>query len=210
MLAMAGSYYRIAVGNSILIQTGNLVSPPGEVANYATAEPGNPTVVGDTGPGYGSGVDNLTNIQNLVAKSNTLPNVVTDYLLPQAINTTRSGYTTVFLVSEINSFPDDLAGFENDTEETIAHELGHTLSLVHITGGNPDNYNQYPVAPGGTSDVMSYNDGPWAFLATIPQLGGTPGSLPALELGLDQQVTPDLVKAAASYYNYSRTNGGSK
>jgi hypothetical protein len=205
-LCAAVKGYYAAAEDSIDVENG--AGTDGVMVSYSTNEVLDGTVLGDTGFPYGSGIDNLSTIQRLVAESGTLGNTVMDYLLPQAINPNRGGKsTTVFLVAEINAFSSltagNLAAFMTDTAETIAHEAGHALSLVHILGGPPATYNTYPVAPGTVSDVMSYNStgvGPWAFLANIPELG-TPGSLPALQLGLDQQVTPGLVTAAASYYN---------
>jgi hypothetical protein len=210
MLAEAAAYYTSAVGSgkSVDVETGSGGATAGEVANYESHQPGKPNVVGSTVGSYGSGLDNLANIQQIVDDASSLWNSVIDYLLPEAINTTQSGRTTIFVVSELNSFPQNLAGFENDTAVTIAHELGHTMSLVHITGGSPEN--QYP-AGGGVSDVMSYNPGgPWAFQARISQLGGTPGSYQALQLGMNQQVTQSLVTDAVSYYIYSHKHNGSK
>jgi hypothetical protein len=82
---------------------------------------------------------------------------------------------------------------------TIAHEIGHTLSLVHLTGGNPYNI-QAGSAP---FDVMAYN------YSSNPTSGNNAFSvsLDALLIGLNQDVTGHVTNAL-NYYTTSKNTGG--
>src|SRR4029077_374800 len=59
----------------------------------------------------------------------------------------------------------------------------------------------YNIDPSATPDVMSYNPtGPYAFIK----------SLPALQIALDQTITPTIATNALTYYTNSKTTGGFK
>ena len=192
-------YFKQSVGDAIDVEPG--AGTDGSEANYDsnTLLDRASYALGFTGLDtgltiypYGSNIDNLGDIQSIIADYSLLGNTVTDYLLPQAINASRAGSMTIFLVSEllvVGSIQDFEAGVAKD----IAHELGHTMSLVHLS----DRPNQDSGSP---ADIMSYNtSGPYAFTK----------SLDALQLGLDQTVTDGEVSDAASYFSNSHNDGGS-
>ena len=152
---MAKAYYTSAVGNAADVESGD--GTDGSAVAYGTSMPGakvtnSSFTVGTVGAPYGSGIDNDSAIGNVVADASSLPNVVNSYNLAMSVNQNRVGSMTIFAVSEV-LVSSSLASFESDIAETIAHEIGHTLGLVHISGGNP--YNIQPVGPSGISDVMS-------------------------------------------------------
>jgi membrane-associated phospholipid phosphatase/sugar lactone lactonase YvrE len=211
------SFYNSAVPNAAIVSPNYGTS--GTLINYYTNnyedyidDNGNYTL-GDTGFPNGSGIDNLfkepdTGIEEVLAHNATAPAAVLDYLLPKAINPDPVGETTIFVVSALRA-TFSLQSFEYQLAKSIAHEAGHTLSLVHILGTYPGGgfgTDQYPTPDSGVSDVMSYNRADVAFQATWQ--GDQPGSLPALKLALGQTVTEANVAAAASYYQYSYTTGG--
>ncbi len=193
-----------AIDESIDVEPGT--GDDGTTVVYSTSKPGQTSAstsltTGSTGVPFGTGIDNLSTIQRLVAATGNLPTAVSDYLLPQAINVNRIGVTTIFTVSVL-VVARGLPSFESVMAWDIAHEIGHTLSLVHIQGKvDGGNYNVYTPPDGELPDVMSYDQpGPYAFVR----------SLPALQLALDQTVTDANVLAAESYYSYSATSSAAE
>ncbi|HSI02147.1 MAG TPA: phosphatase PAP2 family protein, partial [Reyranella sp.] len=191
----AKAFYVNAVGGAIDVQ-------------YGTGNDGNRAVWtnifiaggsgGNAGSPYGSGIDALDTIMKVVANKPALGDAATRYLLPQAINQSLPGTASIFLLNAI------LGNNQAFTATTIAHELGHTLGLTHLSGGAGAAYNIQVPAAGHLADVMAYNYG------SAPALNENAFdvTLPALQLALNQLVTSVRVTDAFKYYKNAKDTGG--
>ena len=129
---------------------------------------------GTVGSPYGSDIDNLATIQQVVADyrddglgghglSACAGHQCERPGLDERVHAQRSGLTN------------SATYVEQFLATTIAHEIGHTLSLVHIQGGAGNNYN----IVGGSApfDVMAYN---YASNPALPTTRSSPASTPCL------------------------------
>ena len=211
ILGMVKGYF-----DTSIVDIGSDTAPNATTVEYQTgalAGSGANVVLGNAR----TGIDSAQDIAAVVdaAAAGSLPQADIDYELTQAINADQSGtsakFADIYVTSYLNMWtatsspgynspvqgePQTLAAFEFGMAQTIAHEVGHTLGLVHAFGGTGG-----AVDP---SDVMAYAVN-WA---TFPPNLGFNVSGDALTLALDQTSTPSLVDAALAYYTTYRANLG--
>jgi hypothetical protein len=149
-------------------------------------------------------IDNVAKLTALLNSKGNYNTAQQNYLLAEALNQITSPKTVnVFVNNFIGlGFGADIAQLENAIGNTIAHEFGHGVGLVH-TGSIPQG--KPPLTNGmvnGAGDLMyqGTTTGNRSFLAGL--------TAEALDMALKMTWTSDQAQTALSYYAQNLTAGG--